>query len=98
MGIESIDEIADAMVRVCVRDFGADPADADGGLLWTYFRGRLLESARDVQDEIRREQAIAIRRIGNAYTRRSEDVKELEARRVVANELAKEAKARKVSG
>ncbi len=44
------DKLADAMVDVCVRDFGAKATDSTGDLLWLYFRDRLEEVGRSYVD------------------------------------------------
>ena len=67
MSIEYIDEIADAMVDVCVMEFGANPVDDGDGLLWEYFRSRLIEAAREVQDASRKAHHDAERKVKESF-------------------------------
>ena len=92
MSIQYIDEIADAMVKVCVRDFGASPIDDEDGLLWDYFRHRLIESVRDVNDKMRVAQKDALKEVEDSYTDRSlrDNVQALQKRREIALQIIAE--------
>lgn len=67
MSIEYIDEIADVMVEVCVKDFNANPVDDKDGLLWEYFRMRLIEAALEVQDAYRKAHNEADRQVKESF-------------------------------
>ena len=48
---EELDRTADAMVGALVRDFNATATDANGDLLWSYFRQILKDVALDCVDQ-----------------------------------------------